>query len=67
MRSGRGRIRSAMAPAYGPSSSTGSDWSRMPKPIFAADPVDCSRYQLTPRTCIQVPVTEIRSAAAHNR
>nr|WP_268961059.1 hypothetical protein [Nonomuraea cypriaca] len=36
-------------------------------PTLVADPVIVRMSQLTPSTCIQVPVTETMSAPAHSR
>ena len=64
---GRLGSRSASAPPHMPSSSVGSACITRLSPTLAAEPVRVSTSQLTPSTCIQVPVMETRSAPAQRR
>ncbi|PSK62804.1 hypothetical protein B0E53_05285 [Micromonospora sp. MH33] len=65
--SGLAGTRSASAPPQTLSTSVGRAWSRTVNPIVVADPVSASTNQLTPRTCIQVPITDTNPAAAQIR
>ncbi|RAO52830.1 hypothetical protein PSN01_04029 [Micromonospora saelicesensis] len=64
---GRAGSRSASTPPQTLSSSVGAAWSSTAKPMDVAEPVSFRTYQLTPRTCIQVPMTEMKPARAQIR
>jgi hypothetical protein len=64
---GRAGSRSANAPPYGERRITGRAWTMTATPIWVGEPVSVSTSQLTPSTCIPVPVTEIRLPAVSSR
>lgn len=63
----RGDTRSAKAPAHGPHTIAGMVLNATDRPTEVAEPVRSITTQFRPSTCIQVPVTDTRSAKAHSR